>query len=528
MLLPIDTIVALLVLMVEVESPHRETLPFLTSLSWVIAGALLVGLFSWIAGQTAVGLIQRQPTGGCRQRSISGFVDVLVRSLCVLVFVGILRLSAWPLSASLFLGFDAQNRIAQGLLGLLPYLLLCLASWTPLYALHVKTSIGAWSRQQYLLHKARYNLFILGVGIPSIIVSGLIEQPAAGAEAPTFGLWYVLANVVFLGLAIWLFPLFLRFFWGCRPLPRGRLRDRVLALQERAGVRFSEVYIWELGGGNILNAAAVGVFRPCRYLFLSQAVITNMTEEELDGVVCHEMGHVRHWHLIFYVASTTAAVLGIQTLLAGIPYLYSNEEGLLLFACSLILYIRFGFGFISRRFERQADLYALEVLGSARPLCDALEKIALLSGNIRNAYSWHHMSIAERVEFLQRAQASPRLARIHHGALRALKGVGYYAVALLFTYHLMHLLDQQPPPPQETRSPAEAATAHYQRLRRFLPQDPTGPLGLASHHLAAKEPDLARSYAQEALDKAHTDRDRRRAKALLERATPLARPPADP
>ena len=88
----------------------------------------------------------------------------------------------------------------------------------------------------------------------------------------------------------------------------------------------------------------------------------------------------------------------------------------------VILYFRYFLGYFLRNFERQADLYALESLGSARGIITALEKIATLSG-LRKAPSWHHYSLAERIAFLHAAGQNPSLAQRHHTTLARKKWI---------------------------------------------------------------------------------------------------------
>jgi tetratricopeptide (TPR) repeat protein len=66
----------------------------------------------------------------------------------------------------------------------------------------------------------------------------------------------------------------------------------------------------------------------------------------------------------------------------------------------LVVYFRYIMGFFMRNFERQADLYSAEIMGTPVPTIRSLEKIAYFSGKIRNLPSWHHFSIRERVECL--------------------------------------------------------------------------------------------------------------------------------
>ncbi|MBU2538941.1 MAG: tetratricopeptide repeat protein, partial [Proteobacteria bacterium] len=77
-------------------------------------------------------------------------------------------------------------------------------------------------------------------------------------------------------------------------------------------------------------------------------------------------------------------------------------------------YFRFVFGFFMRNFERQADLYALSAMGHASPLIRVFEKIALLSGNIRDLPSWHHFGLGQRIDYLRRCETDPAWITRHH------------------------------------------------------------------------------------------------------------------
>ncbi|MEI7837460.1 MAG: hypothetical protein WCK05_13760, partial [Planctomycetota bacterium] len=74
-----------------------------------------------------------------------------------------------------------------------------------------------------------------------------------------------------------------------------------------------------------------------------------------------------------------------------------------------------GFGFISRRFERQSDVFAAWAVGSARPgeadelgvtnqgaalFAAALERVGELNGTPPHQYNWRHGSIAGRVGYI--------------------------------------------------------------------------------------------------------------------------------
>jgi tetratricopeptide (TPR) repeat protein len=81
---------------------------------------------------------------------------------------------------------------------------------------------------------------------------------------------------------------------------------------------------------------------------------------------------------------------------------------------TLLVYFRYVMGFFMRNFERQADLYSAVTMGTPEPVINSLEKIAFLSGKIRELPSWHHFSIRERVEYLWRTLSEPGLVKRHN------------------------------------------------------------------------------------------------------------------
>jgi tetratricopeptide (TPR) repeat protein len=90
----------------------------------------------------------------------------------------------------------------------------------------------------------------------------------------------------------------------------------------------------------------------------------------------------------------------------------------------LVLYFRYVFGFFMRNSERQADLYALKLIGHPFLLVSSLRKIAFHSGQPEDLPSWHHYSIRQRIEFLLEAYRDPALIRKHHQK--------YYTAVVLF------------------------------------------------------------------------------------------------
>jgi predicted Zn-dependent protease len=173
---------------------------------------------------------------------------------------------------------------------------------------------------------------------------------------------------------------------------------------------------------------------------------------ELKAVVAHEMGHVRKKHMLLFVflmilfikftydLSETLTLLALSNRAvfnwsAASGDLAASAYGLLSALPVIVLmvvFFRFIFGFFLRNSERQADLYAMEVLGNPQPLISSLEKIAFRSSRIEDLPSWHHYGIKQRIEFLVAAFKNGKLIRRHDRKL--------YGSALIFTAVIAGLL----------------------------------------------------------------------------------------
>jgi Zn-dependent protease with chaperone function len=241
----------------------------------------------------------------------------------------------------------------------------------------------------------------------------------------------------FLVFVLLFFPPLVRWLWGCKRLPDGELRDRLIAFCREQHF-FSEIYLWPLFEGRVLTAGVMGLVPGLRYILITPALIETLSPQELEAVVAHELGHVKKMHLLLYffliggfsilagyfAEPVTSFFLSRDLLYTVIAMGYFSPETLLTLAGGLpllilmLLYFRYLFGYFLRNFERQADLEVFPVLGNSQALISAFEKIATLSGDIRNKPSWHHFGIGERVAFLEKCEADPSWIRRHTRKVR--------------------------------------------------------------------------------------------------------------
>jgi len=108
-------------------------------------------------------------------------------------------------------------------------------------------------------------------------------------------------------------------------------------------------------------------------------------------------------------------------------------------ATILLVYFRFVFGYFMRNCERQADLYALQLVGNSRGLVSSLEKIAVHSGHSHDRPSWHHFSIRQRIDFLKKCEADRRWITSHDNKLR--RSIAIFVLGLLSLGYLGYNMD---------------------------------------------------------------------------------------
>ena len=114
--------------------------------------------------------------------------------------------------------------------------------------------------------------------------------------------WWMIAWAVFVGLfllmaqlaPVVLFPIFYKF----EPLNNDSLRDRLTRLGERAGTRVRGVYEWKLSEkSKKANAALMGM-GATRRIILADTLLQNYSDDEIEAVLAHELGHHVRRHIV--------------------------------------------------------------------------------------------------------------------------------------------------------------------------------------------------------------------------------------
>jgi len=292
-------------------------------------------------------------------------------------------------------------------------------------------------------------------GISDVLFALPFETPRAILSTAEGEIVYF---IFFLGVLALFGPAMIQKFWRCRPLEPGPFRTRIEALSEKTGLRFADVLYWPIFGGRTITAGVMGIIRRFRYILVTHGLLEALHPEEVDAVIAHEIGHVQKKHLLFYLLFFAGYLLlsyaTVDLLLYGILhfqplYRFVSRMGFhpsnalaalfsLLMIALFLIYFRYIFGFFMRNFERQADVFVYHVMENAQALIGTLKKIAEIGGQPLDKPNWHHFSLQERIDYLEKCEADRSWIRRQDQKIRKSMAV-YLAGLILLGYAGYHL-----------------------------------------------------------------------------------------
>lgn len=259
--------------------------------------------------------------------------------------------------------------------------------------------------------------------------------------------------ILFFVIAISVFgPVLIQRLWGCRPLAPGVDRQRIEKTCQLAGLKYRDILAWNLFGGGMITAGVMGIVGRFRYILVTPALLACLDDDEIQGVILHEIGHVYHRHMLFYLfffAGFIACnfvffeplmlmVYLINPLYDGAAFLGLSQNTAhaaitcLVLVGLFVLYFRFVFGLFMRHFERQADLHIFRYTDSPSALISTFYKIASLSRQSIDKPNWHHFSIGRRIGFLEKCRMNPGLIQDHHRKVKKMIAGYVLAVGVIF------------------------------------------------------------------------------------------------
>lgn len=169
------------------------------------------------------------------------------------------------------------------------------------------------------------------------------------------------------------------------PLARGRLRDRLTGLLEKAG--YADLGLFQVHVSERTRAANAAVVTEggARRVVVSDTLLADHTDEEVEVVVAHELAHVAHHDVVLAQAAlavhTALSLLVVEGALRwlgapeDVPHAATLPAGLAVSALAFVLLRPLSLG-LSRFQERRADRYALTLTGNGPALSSVVRRLA--------------------------------------------------------------------------------------------------------------------------------------------------------
>jgi STE24 endopeptidase len=421
-----------------------------------------------------------------RLRRLMFFVNVGLVALCVLVFGwGELVRSTLVYEGEVDPFGDPLLMPFAELAVPLPYFAILFGAWTIYYdaerALLRTTVLGPvdrpfWSRVGYFLHHLRQFALLVMLPVGLFVTQQTI---ARYAWETTQADWYRFGSLGLIPFLILFMPLLIKPLLGLQTMPAGPERERLEALAKRLQFRCTDFLLWPTHGA-AANAMIVGLFPRVRYVIFTDRILDELPPEETDAVFGHEVGHAKHGHMLLYALFLILSMVMLAALFLLVKNWISPAmmDWIALPALLLVAaYIFLVWGYLSRRCERQADVYGCRAVSCGNPNCtghdaqtiyperarglcatgirtfvNALERVGYINGHASGdeehprslgtmlrgfvawLRAWQHSTMQRRVAFLRSLIGSPEKERrfqLSVSALRWLLILGLVAALFL-------------------------------------------------------------------------------------------------
>jgi STE24 endopeptidase len=214
--------------------------------------------------------------------------------------------------------------------------------------------------------------------------------------------------------------LILPLFYKITPIDDEELKKRIQNLAEEAGIKVENVYKFDMSKNTKkANAAFTGLGKSKRIL-LGDTLLENYSQDEIETVIAHELGHYKRKHIIKNIIIGTASSFltlflialfyrlsinwfGFESIhvIAALPILalWSMLIGLVQTPLSNIL---------SRKFEYEADEYAISSTHKKAAFINTLEKLTEQNLGDKDPHPfvewffYSHPSIKNRIEAINK------------------------------------------------------------------------------------------------------------------------------
>ncbi|MGC8886617.1 MAG: M48 family metallopeptidase [Verrucomicrobiia bacterium] len=339
------------------------------------------------------------------------------------IIIAILMSEFISKSFNLFLKFFPESAFTYALyvffVGFIIHLLKLPLEW--FWQFRIEQKLGFNTATQKLWIFDQIKIFLISL-ILTVIVVGTIYYLCN--YYPEKWAFYAFAFIVTLQIILTILapkvilPMFNKF----SPLSDYKLKEKLLILCKRANFPISSIEIVDGSKrSKHSNAFFIG-FGKFRKIVLYDTLIQQLSEDEIVAVTAHEIGHYKYRHIVksfFLSALSTGIGLFIIHILSKSDWFYSafglpSNKPILVMLILILIGGSFTFWFtpiiycLSRKWEYQADSFAVQLCGNEEYLTSALKKLTeknlsnLFPHPLYSAFYYSHPNLIDRIENINR------------------------------------------------------------------------------------------------------------------------------
>jgi len=314
-----------------------------------------------------------------------GIIKAVATFLLLLLFVWLGYSYRLEESIRVYLGNDyIVLLVFIFIIGVISSILFFPISYYVEFYLEHKYNLSNQSFWKWILEDLKETLVGSAIGIPILLLFYLILIKTGNLWWLPFGTLMFLVSVVLARVVpIFILPL----FYKITPLEDEELKERIVNLSKTAGLKVENVFKFDMSKNTKkANAAFTGIGKSKRIL-LGDTLLENYTHDEIETVIAHELGHYEKKHIVknLIIGTTASFVMfflisffysisiswfGFNSIvqISALPLLilWGSLIGLILTPVTNI---------ISRKFEFEADEYAVSKTGKKEAFINTLEKL---------------------------------------------------------------------------------------------------------------------------------------------------------
>ncbi|PKL16875.1 MAG: peptidase [Spirochaetae bacterium HGW-Spirochaetae-5] len=281
------------------------------------------------------------------------------------------------------------------------------------YIVEHKFGLSNQTILKWIWERCKSTMLSVVIGVPvSLVFYFLIRS--MGDNWWLYFAGFIFAISVFMAriAPVVIFPLFYKF----TKLEDGEIKEKLEKILADVNIKITGIFSFNMSKDTKkANAGFTGLGKSKR-IILSDTLLEKFTPDEIAIVFAHEAGHYKHRHIVknimfstvvifasFYICSVLHSItiksMGFENVydLAALPALifYLTLSGLIMMPVT---------NYISRRYEFQADAYALKITADLESFVSTMEKLAEINladkepHPVVEFFLYSHPSIKRRIE----------------------------------------------------------------------------------------------------------------------------------